>query len=78
MGTGGKTRGSVSGFKVVLRGGQGGILQLLCADAEICVKEMRAGVNTHMFNYIISLFECLKTHARRKGWAWRRTKMNKN
>ena len=43
-----KAQGSVSGFKVVLRGGQGGILQLLCADAEICVKEMRAGVNTHV------------------------------
>ena len=33
MGAGGKTRGSVSGFEVVFRGGQGGILQLLCVDA---------------------------------------------
>ena len=35
-------------------------------------------VSTHMSNYIISSFECLRTHARRKGWAWRWTKMNKN
>jgi hypothetical protein len=48
MGAGGKTRGSVSGFEVVFRGGQGSILQLLCVDAETCVKEMRAGFNTHV------------------------------
>ena len=80
MGTGGKTWGCVSGFEVVLRGGQGGILQLLCADAETCVKEMRAGFNTHVkqLNHIISLFECLKRHATRKGWAWWLTKISKN